>query len=342
MDRVNQAYQTFFSYGNALLGWVSGTVSAVSLSVKAITSKADSHSGHKEGSSLSDRTICPLYDCRPKAAEEAGYTYDFLLNLCMPRDHRPLPNEIVEKITGQNIWYRKTLAEGLEYALKKAEENASLGDKSTMDRYIGKAKSIAEKLDVNISTLIPTINLQKHLDYMHKQIEVHLSDSRLYANQGKREMMHTAFEIAHSMASQSGITIYETIPMLNVQKEPKYLCGELDKYLKEASECANNGDNSGMEYCIHKAQEIAKSLNIDIGHRIPTLNEANVSVYLRQRLEKRLKRAMECAHTGEKEDMEFAQSWAKEIAVKLDIDISERVDEIAITFHRKFGITARL
>ena len=171
-------------------------------------------------------------------------------------------------------------------------------------------------------------------------MESFLEKSRCCANEGDRASMYSAFENAHEIANQLGITI--TIPTLNVQKEQEYLRGKLDKYLIKASECANDGDNDRMGYYINESKKIAESLNIDIGHRIPTLNSENVPVYLRHLLEETLKHAMESAHQGDEKNMEFDQWSAKRIAAELDIDISKRVDEIAITFHRKFGITARL
>lgn len=83
-------------------------------------------------------------------------------------------------------------------------------------------------------------------------------------------------------------------------------------------------------------------LNIDISQRVPAISPEKVSVYLSRQLEKDLKLAKGYAHEGNKDAMKLAQDSARTIAVQLGVDISQRVDEISMDFHHKFGVIARL
>lgn len=345
MDRSSHTYQADASFGCTSTGWNRDQTQLSKLPAQTVTPKIDDCPEQKDSSPLGNRKVrLSAYDCRPVAAEKAGYCYDYLLNLCMPRDHTPLPRELIERITGQNYKTRTRLVNDLESNLQYAEWLAAHGDKVQMEKHIERAQENAKELDLDISNLLPSTNDEKCTEHSREHLENYLKLAGKFADEGDRFEMDFNVQQAHFYAKLLNIDINDRIPVIGRAKEWDCLRAKLEEELRMARQCAEDGNRNEMQFCIDTAQSIADRLNIDIRGRIPATSTRKVEMYLNQQLENTFALAMDYALEGDKASMEHALSSARDIALQLEaaIDISPRVAEISNTFHYKFEILPRL
>ena len=344
MDRLSHTYQADAPFGTST-GWNHDQPQSSKLPAQTVTPKIDGCPRQKESSPPGNRRV-PLsaYDCRPVAAKKAGYCYDYLLNLCMPSDHIPLPSQLIELITDQNYETRTRLVNDLEFNLQYAEWLAGRGDKVQMEKHIVRAQENAKELDLDISNLLPSTNEEKCTEHSREHLENHLKLARKFADKGDRFEMNYNIQQARYYANLLNINISDQIPMIDWAKERDCLHAKLEDALRMARQCAEDGNRNEMQVCIHTAQSIAHQLNMDIRGRIPATSSAKVEAYLNRQLESTFALAMDYALEGNKASMEQTLSSARDIVAQLEaeIDISPRVAEISNTFHYKFESLPRL
>lgn len=344
MDRLSHTYQADAPFGTST-GWNHDQPQPSKLPAQTVTPKIDGCPRQKESSPPGNRRV-PLsaYDCRPVAAQRAGYCYDYLLNLCMPKDHIPLPKELIELITSQNYETRTRLANDLEYNLQYAEWLADHGDKVQMEKHIARAQRNAKELDLDISNLLPSTNEEKYTEHLREYLENYLKLARKYAYEGDRFEMDFNIEQAHYYARLLNIDISDRTPVIIRATEEDRLRAKLEHELSLARQYAEEGNRNEMKFCIDTALSIADQLNIDIRARIPVTSAMKVEMYWHKQLESTFVLAMDYALEGDKASMERALSSARDIAFQLhaEIDISPRVAEISDTFHYNFNSLPRL
>ena len=345
MDRSSQTYQADASFGCTSTVWNRDQTQPPKLPAQTATPKTDDYPVQKGRSPLGNsKARLSAYDCRPVAAKKAGYCYDYLLNLCMPKDHSPLPKELIERITSQNYETRTRLANDLESHLQYAEWFADHGDKVQMKKHIVRAQENARELDLDISHLLPSTNEEKYATHLRIHLENYLRLARKFAYEGDRFEMDFNIQQAHSYATLLNINISDRIPVFIRAKEEDRLRAKLENELNMARQYAEEGNKNVMKFCIDTALSIADQLHIDIRERIPVTSAMKVEMYWHKQLESTFVLAMDYALEGDKASMERALSSARYIAFQLpaEIDISSRVAEISDAFHYKFETLPRL
>ena len=345
MDRSSYTYQADTSLGCTSTGWNRDQTQPPKLPAQTATPKSDDCPGQKESSPPGNpKARLSAYDCRPVAARKAGYCYDYLLNLCMPKDHIPLPKELIERITSQNYETRTRLVNDLESNLQYAEWLADHGDKVQMEKHIARAQRNAKELDLDISNLLPSTNEEKYTEHLREYLENYLKLARKYAYEGDRFEMDFNIQQAHYYARLLNIDISGRTPVIIRATEVDRLRAKLEHELSMARQYAEEGNRNEMKFCINTALSIADQLHIDIRVRIPVTSTMKVEMYWHKQLESTFVLAMDYALEGDKASMERALSSARDIACQLqaEIDISPRVAEISNTFHYKFETLPRL
>lgn len=345
MDRSSHTYQTDASFGCTSTHWNHDQTQPPKLPAQTATPKTDDCPGQKQSSPPGNpKARLSAYDCRPVAAKKAGYCYDYLLNLCMPKDHIPLPRELIERITSQNYETRTRLANDLESNLQYAQWLADHGDKVQMEKHIARAQRNAKELDLDISNLLPSTNEEKYTEHLREYLENYLKLARKFAYEGDRFEMDFNIQQAHYYARLLNIDISDRTPVIIRATEEDRLRAKLEYELSMARHYAEEGNKNEMKFCIDTALSIADQLHMDIRVRIPVTSAMKVEMYWHKQLESTFVLAMDYALEGDKASMERALSSARDIAYQLqaEIDISPRVAEISDAFHYKFESLPRL
>lgn len=349
MYRTSQIYHDFLCLDRSLQELNSNKNSSVSSLAGLTTPKTDVSTASGPALCQYERNLQHLhgrkiktvdlsqYDFRPLACAAAGFTYDYLLNLCMPPDHQPLPVNIIEIITQQNLGYRIKLTKKLEDELNQVELFANQGNERCMSISIESVKMIVCLLGVDISRNLPAVNLEKPQEYLRVKLSRHIEDARCLANVGDREMAVFYNVQAHKIADQLGIDISASQPMISLKKERAFLLDELEKQMKEASGHAANGRRGPRDLAISKAKNIGRQVGEEV-FEIPKINWKKEREYL----ETVLHDAQWYAGRGDKVPLERSLDYARFIAGFLGIDVSQKVDDISMDFHQKFGVIAKI